>query len=192
MSTNSEKQEETGIPEPVVQAGQVEEGPLGPLPHDHGLIEQEMTSVTTLKAALEEAKHKTKELNDQVLRMHAELQNLQRVRDRDVSHAHRYALERFLGALLPAVDSLEQAVTLNPEKGIELTLKMILETLKKFGIEVVNPTGGDFDPNFHEAMTIQEDETVPENTVLSVFQKGYVLNGRLLRPARVMVSKKRS
>lgn len=167
-TTNGEKQEDTGIPEPVVQAGQVEAGTFEPLPHDHALT-----------------------VNDQIVRMHAEIQNLQRARERDVAHAHRYALERFLNALLPALDSLEQAVAVHPEKGVELTLKMILETLKKFGVEVVNPTGGDnFDPHFHEAMTTQEDNTVPENTVLSVFQKGYILNGRLLRPARVMVSKK--
>lgn len=191
MVIGNEKMEDEGALEPMIQAGQTEEA----VPHDHGLVERDEPSYVVLKTELEEAKRRAEELSNQVLRAHAELQNVQRARERDVAHAHRYALDKFLGALLPVVDSLENAVTLGGEmndafsKGVGLTLKMILETLKKFGVESINPMGEVFDPTFHEAMTIQEDSTVAENTVLSVFQKGYMLNGRLLRPARVLVSK---
>lgn len=195
MSETDTKTMETETEEPLVQAGQTEEIEKVVLPHDHELVEQH-DSVAALKLEVEELKHKNEQLSNQVLRAHAELQNLQRARERDVTQAHRYALERFLGALLPVVDGLESAVAINKEAtnpfshGVSLTLKMLLETLKKFGVEPLDPIGAIFDPNFHEAMTMQEDNTVSENTVLTVFQKGYLLNGRLLRPARVVVSKK--
>lgn len=141
------------------------------------------------------------ELNDareEVLRTHAEMQNLRRRVERDVESAHKYALEKFVGELLPVVDNLERAIaaipTDNPDnqavlEGIELTLKSFSGVLEKFAVKAVDPKGEVFDPELHQAMSMQPSSDYPPNTVIEVFQKGYTLNGRLVRPAMVVVAK---
>jgi len=135
---------------------------------------------------------------DQALRTAADLQNLRRRAEQDVEKAHKFALERFAGDLLAVVDSLERGLELTDvesqahkamREGMELTLKLLLDTLKRYQIEPVDPHGAPFDPQHHQAMTTEENAEVEPNTVLRVFQKGYLLNGRLLRPAMVVVSK---
>jgi len=135
---------------------------------------------------------------DQALRTAADLQNLRRRAEQDVEKAHKFALERFAGDLLAVVDSLERGLELTDieseaykamREGMELTLKLLLDTLKRHQIEPVDPHGAPFDPQQHQAMTTEENAEVEPNTVLRVFQKGYLLNGRLLRPAMVVVSK---
>lgn len=135
---------------------------------------------------------------DQVLRTQAEMQNLRRRLERDVENAHKYALEKFVGELLPVVDNLERAIQAiddtNDEfkavgEGIELTLKSFHDVLGRFKVDAVDPKGEPFDPELHQAMSMLELQEVQPNTVVDVFQKGYTLNGRLVRPAMVVVAK---
>lgn len=139
------------------------------------------------------------EQQDMVLRAQAEVQNMRRRCEQDVEKAHKFALEKFCSSLLPVLDNMEralQAVTNVDDEniralyeGVELTLKGFLETLGKFNIDQLDPEGEPFDPQLHEAMSTVENDNVEPNTVLTVVQKGYVLNGRVIRPAMVMVAK---
>jgi molecular chaperone GrpE len=139
---------------------------------------------------------------DAALRAQADAQNVMRRAEQDVEKARKFALERFCNELLPVVDNLERALeatvggivgnndVVRPiAEGVELTLKSFLDALKKFNIEAVDPQGEPFDPQLHQAMSLVENPDVEPNTVIAVMQKGYTLNGRLVRPAMVMVSK---
>jgi len=135
---------------------------------------------------------------DAVLRAQADAQNVTRRAAQDVEKARKFALERFCGELLPVVDNLERALetTIGDDdivkpiaEGVQLTLKSFQDALKKFQIEAVDPVGEPFDPQLHQAMSLVENKDVEPNTVIAVMQKGYTLNGRLVRPAMVMVSK---
>ncbi|GGU58170.1 protein GrpE [Pseudomonas laurentiana] len=135
---------------------------------------------------------------DQSLRAAADLQNIRRRAEQDIEKAHKFALEKFAGDLLPVIDSLERGLELSSaedenirpmREGIELTLKMFHDTLKRFNLEAIDPHGEPFNAEHHQAMAMQESAEVEPNSVLKVFQKGYQLNGRLLRPAMVVVSK---
>jgi molecular chaperone GrpE len=135
---------------------------------------------------------------DAALRAQADAQNVKRRAEQDVERARKFALERFCGELLPVVDNLERALeaaaggdeTAKPiAEGVELTLKSFMNALGKFNIEPVDPQGEPFDPNLHQAMSMVENPEVEPNTVIAVMQKGYTLNGRLVRPAMVMVSR---
>ena len=139
---------------------------------------------------------------DAALRAQADAQNVMRRAEQDVEKARKFALERFCNELLPVVDNLERALEatvgdavddneiVKPiAEGVELTLKSFLDALKKFNIEAVEPEGEPFDPQLHQAMSLVENPDVEPNTVIAVMQKGYTLNGRLVRPAMVMVSK---
>jgi molecular chaperone GrpE len=134
-----------------------------------------------------------------ILRLHADKQNVRRRAEQDVEKAHKYGQERLLSELLPVLDNLERALQAvdgdEDEKlgalrqGVELTLKSFLDCLKKFNVDVLDPVGEPFDPQYHQAMGLQESRTAEPDTVLAVMQKGYSLNGRVLRPAMVMVSR---
>ncbi|QKZ02958.1 MULTISPECIES: nucleotide exchange factor GrpE [Pseudomonas] len=135
---------------------------------------------------------------DQSLRVAADLQNVRRRADQDVEKAHKFALEKFASDLLPIMDSLERGVELSSaddealrpmREGMQLTLKMFEDTLKRYNLEAIDPHGQPFNAEHHQAMAMQESADVEPNSVLKVFQKGYQLNGRLLRPAMVVVSK---
>jgi molecular chaperone GrpE len=135
---------------------------------------------------------------DQSLRMAADLQNVRRRAEQDVEKAHKFALEKFANDLLPVVDSLERGLELSSpddeairavREGMELTLKLLQDTLKRHQLEVLDPHGAPFNPEHHQAMALEESTHVEPNSVLKVFQKGYLINGRLLRPAMVVVSK---
>jgi len=136
-------------------------------------------------------------LKEQVLRAHADAQNVRRRSEQDVEKARKFALEKFVADLLPVADNLERAIAAgNPEdetqkavlEGVELTLKSLQDTLKKYKVEMVDPAGEPFDPQLHQAMTMVPNPDMEPNTVMDVFQKGYTLNGRLVRPAMVVVS----
>jgi molecular chaperone GrpE len=139
------------------------------------------------------------EQRDMVLRAQAEVQNMRRRCEADVEKAHKFALEKFSAELLTVMDNLERALAAVPEprddrlkglcEGVELTLKGFLEILNKFSIEQVDPVGQPFDPQLHQAMTMVPNPNMEPNTVMDVMQKGYTLNGRVLRPAMVVVSK---
>jgi molecular chaperone GrpE len=154
--------------------------------------------IARLEAELAEAKATIEGQKDSVVRAAAEMENIRRRAALDVEKAHKFALEKFANELLPVIDNMDRAVefadkeneALKPViEGIELTLKSFTDALAKFNVEVVNPQGEKFNAEFHQAMTMQPSEDVEPNTVIAVMQKGYTLNGRLLRPAMVMVSK---
>jgi molecular chaperone GrpE len=146
---------------------------------------------------LEQARAKADEHYEQMMRAHAELENLKRRHERDLENAHKYGLDKFVAELLGVWDSLElghsaaQDETADVQKlreGTELTLKMLSDAMGKFGVEQIDPINQPFDPELHQAMSMQPRADVPANTVVAVVQKGYRLNGRLVRPAMVMVS----
>ena len=137
-------------------------------------------------------------VRDAQLRAQAEIENIRRRSEMDVEKAHKFALEKFANELLPVIDSLERALEVadkeNPQlaamiEGIELTLKSLLGAVRKFGVEVVGETNVPFNPEIHQAMSMMESEDVAPNHVMMVMQRGYTLNGRLLRPAMVAVAK---
>ncbi|MBK8974179.1 MAG: nucleotide exchange factor GrpE [Hahellaceae bacterium] len=139
-------------------------------------------------------------VREQLLRAHAEMQNVRRRAENDVDKARKFALERFVRELLPVVDSLEKATEAMSGKevpesvavfreGVEMTLSMAQSVIGKFDVEVVDPVGQPFSPEFHEAMSMVPNPDLAPNTVMAVLQKGYTLNGRLICPAMVMVSK---
>ena len=150
-----------------------------------------------LIALLEDARGKADEHWDQVVRTQAEMDNLRKRTERDLANAHKFALERFANELLPVKDSLEMGLaafteSADPEKlkqGVELTLQMLTAAMEKSAITEVNPENESFNPDFHQAMSMQERDDVEPNTVVTVVQKGYLLNDRLIRPAMVIVSK---
>lgn len=158
----------------------------------------EHPSYKQLEDKLTQMEQKSQEHWDNWLRSKAELENLQRRSEREIANAHKYSLEKFASEILIVVDNLERSLTAKTadhEKlkdfydGIELTLKIFLETLQKFGITQINPLGAVFNPEQHMAMTTKEDANAKSNVVLEVVQKGYLLKDRLLRPALVVVAK---
>ncbi|MDF1684753.1 MAG: nucleotide exchange factor GrpE [Legionellaceae bacterium] len=153
-------------------------------------------SYEALEQKLTDAEQKVHENWEKVVRITAEMDNLRRRSERDVSNAHRYGLEKFIKTLLPVVDSLEQAELLAEKQGdsamhegIQLTMKLLVDMLGKSNVEQMNPVGDVFNPELHEAMTMQASPEATPNTVLTVFQKGYKLNDRVIRAARVIVAK---
>ena len=153
--------------------------------------------IAMLYAELEAAKQTIADQKDSVVRAAADVDNMRRRAAQDVEKAHKFALEKFANELLPVIDNLERAIefsdkeneTLKPLlEGIDMTVKSFNDAVAKFGVEIVNPQGEQFNPDFHQAMSIQPSNDVTPNTVLAVMQKGYTLNGRLLRPAMVIVS----
>ncbi|MCV6625719.1 MAG: nucleotide exchange factor GrpE [Cellvibrionaceae bacterium] len=135
---------------------------------------------------------------DQAIRAQAEAQNVRRRAEQDVEKAHKFGLEKFVGDMLTVVDNLERALgAMDAEdealkasrEGIELTHKSLLDGLKRHKVEQIDPVGEPFDPEYHQAMTMVPNPEVEPNTVMDVFQKGYTLHGRLVRPAMVVVAK---
>ena len=146
-------------------------------------------------AGLAELKALADENWDRYLRAAAELENVRKRASRDVANAHKFALERFCSELLAVKDSLEMGLAVADKAdvqsllaGKEATLKLLTATMERFGVTELNPEGESFDPQEHEAMSMQPSSDVEPGSVLTVFQKGYALNGRLLRPARVVVA----
>ncbi len=159
--------------------------------------EQDQPSREELLAQLEDALMKADEGRDQVLRAKAELENARRRAERDVEAAHKFALEKFVNELLPVKDSLdmgeaaacaEGAQLDKVREGMEMTVKMMADAMAKFGVAEVNPMGEKFNPELHQAMSMQDVADAEPNTVINVFQKGYLLNERLVRPAMVVVA----
>lgn len=149
-----------------------------------------------LAAALADADARVKAAQDQSLRMAAELENVRKRAQRDIESANRYGLEKLAQELLPVRDSLDLAVE-NAAKadaaslieGQKATQRLLAKAFERMDIEEIDPVGQPFDPAFHEAMMMQESATAEPNSVLAVVQRGFSLNGRLLRPARVIVAR---
>jgi molecular chaperone GrpE len=166
------------------------------LQHDSEL-EQPETIEAQSGNHVEELQQKLNTLGEQLLREQAEMQNVRRRAQRDIESAHKYALEKFSSELLSVVDNLERAIDSIDEsdesqksvaEGLELTLKTFIEVLAKYNVEAVEPEGQPFDADLHQAVSTVQNKDVEPNTVINVFQKGYTLNGRLIRPAMVVVS----
>ena len=157
----------------------------------------ELDAPEVLQAALEAAREEANSLRDAALRAQAETENVRRRATRDVENAHRFALERFAADLLGVADSLEKAVESTATaqdaaavaEGVQLSLKLFLDTMRKNGIERVDPMGEPFDPSQQEAMAVVVNPHAEPNSVMEVIQRGYLLNGRVVRAARVIVSK---
>ena len=152
-----------------------------------------------LQAALDAAEQQAASLKDQLLRAHAEMDNLRRRSQRDVENAHKFGVERLLGDMLPVLDSLEKGIeaTANLEgeaasavvEGLNLSLKLFLDTLARFGLVPVDPHGEPFNPQRHEAIAMVPNPDMEPNSVMDVMQRGYVLHDRLLRAAKVVVTR---
>lgn len=178
-------------PEDALESNANEEIPSEPAagePADGAAADSEADELAALRV-------KAEENWDRYLRTAAELENVRKRAARDVENARRFALERFAGELLNVRDSLEMGLSAGADANAEslmagsvATLKLLNSTMEQFGVAELDPAGEPFDPEFHEAMTMQPSADVEPGSVLAVFQKGYTLNGRLLRPARVVVA----
>lgn len=196
--------EEEAAPETVETAADGDAPPVQPedAAGSDDLIESLRTALAEAQAALETSRAEAESSKDQALRAVAEADNVRKRADRSIENAHKYALERFVNDLLPAVDSFERAVDAAADlkesggeavssmaEGMELSLKLLMEAMQRQGIEVVDPIGAPFDPKEHEAMSVIEKPEAEPGSVIEVFQKGYTVNGRLARPARVIIAK---
>ena len=158
----------------------------------------EVEGVEDVAVALEKAREELKETEDKLLRVAAEFENQKKRLQREKETSLKYAEENLIKEILPAIDNLERAMGQDQEgedfskhllDGVELTLKGLLSTLEKFGLTPLASVGEPFDPNFHEAMTLECSNDVPEQRVIQEYEKGYMLKDRLLRAAKVVVSK---
>jgi molecular chaperone GrpE len=197
-TTNKNEQELSPeqIAEDIIQQAeeQVEEQHV----HAHDVISDEQEKINELELAVAAAQSTVADQKDSVIRAKAEVDNVRRRAAQDVEKARKFALEKFAGEMLVTVDNLERALE-NIDKedesqksiieGIELTYQGLTSSLEKFGVKPVDPKDQPFNPELHQAMSMQEVPDVAPNTVIAVMQKGYELNGRLIRPAMVMVSK---
>lgn len=188
MSTDENRNEHEELNEALEAAkeeAQAAEGEAG---------DNETSEVEALQAQVQE-------FQEQMLRSQAEMQNVRRRAEIDVEKAHKFALEKFVKELLPVADSLEKAVestegheesgelVASIREGVEMTLSLFMSSLKKFNVEQINPVGEPFDPQHHEAMSMVPAPDAEPNSVVAVVQKGYLLNGRVVRPAMVIVAK---
>lgn len=160
--------------------------------------EQTGEVVDNVEKQLSEAQAEIAALKEQVLRSAADVQNARRRAEKDVEKAHKFALDKFVNEMLPIVDSLERALETSSaddeatkalRDGVEMTLGMYIAGLAKFNVDRIDPQGEAFDPVSHQAMSMVDAPDAQPNTVIAVMQKGYSLNGRLIRPAMVIVSK---
>lgn len=158
--------------------------------------DQHVDDLESLQRELDESQKKAEDNWDKALRATAELENVKRRAEKDVAGAHKYALEKFAKELLPVIDSLEKAQEIEADaehikamqEGVELTHKLFLDTVKKFAIEQIDPVDDAFNPELHEALSMVPHPEAKSQTVIEVFQKGYSLNGRVIRAAKVVVA----
>jgi molecular chaperone GrpE len=157
---------------------------------------QGASELEPLQQAVAAAEAQAQTARDQALRALAELENVRKRAQRDVENAHRFALEKFAQELLPVKDSLDLAIesagradAASLVEGQAATQRLLIKALERGGIVEINPVGEPFDANLHEAIAAQPSETAEPNSVLAVVQRGYTLNGRLLRAARVIVAR---
>lgn len=155
-------------------------------------------SVSTLQAEIQEVREHLQTAQDETVRAQAEVINMRRRAEQDVAKAHKFGQEKLVNALLPVLDNLGRAISACDNdnatvealrEGVAMTQKMLVDNLVKFNVTEIDPLGQPFDPNMHEAITMIANPNVEPNTVVEVMHKGYSLNGRLVRPAMVIVSK---
>lgn len=189
MAENKTQQQETQEQEaiPMVEAAA----------QDETLEQVEQTIAGDIEALLNEARDEAAKHRDMALRLQADMENLRRRTRLDIEEARKFALEKFVDALIPAMDSMEMglqaaanesATVESIREGLEMTFKQMLDILQSFNVERLDPKGEKFNPQLHEAMTMVPSTDHESQTVMDVFQKGYTLNDRLVRPARVIVA----
>ena len=190
----SDEQNKVDIEEEI---GDAEAGGQNETDLDEPKVEPEDVVVLNNDEQVAAAKEEVAQIKEQMLRDQAETQNVRKRLQQDVERARKFALEKFAEDLLPVMDNLERAITSASDEdavkpvveGIELTLKSFTDTLAKYNVEKIDPHGEPFDPQLHQAMTMVPNPDLEPNSVMDVVQKGYSLNGRLIRPAMVVVSK---
>ena len=194
MSSKEQKTPEGQAPEEIIREQQDEFEAVEPQDAAEQVDPRDET-IANLETQLAEAETRER---DSLLRAKAEMENLRRRTEQDVEKAHKFALEKFVNDLLPVIDSLDRALEVadknNAEmapmvEGIELTLKSMLDVVRKYGVEVVGDINVPMDPNIHQAIAMVESDEVSPGNVLMVMQKGYTLNGRTIRAAMVSVAK---
>ncbi|MEQ4450999.1 MULTISPECIES: nucleotide exchange factor GrpE [Kosakonia] len=195
MSSKEQKTPDGQAPEEIIMEQHDEVEAVVESDDSAGQVDPRDEKIANLEAQLAEAENRERET---VLRVKAEMENLRRRTEQDIEKAHKFALEKFINELLPVIDSLDRALEVadkdNAEmapmvEGIELTLKNMLDVVKKFGVEVIAETDVPLDPNVHQAIAMVESEEIAAGKVLGVMQKGYTLNGRTIRAAMVTVAK---
>ena len=208
--SRKKKQSEEIMDEQKIQDTQkideVDETLLPPYQAGTGITEELVTddaqgeeiNIDSLMQEIEEQKRTAAENLDKALRVQAEMENMRKRTARDIENAHKYSMERFVTDLLPVIDSMELGLSAASDnaadiaslkEGMELTFKMFVASLEKFGVKVINPQGEKFNPELHQAVSMLAEEGVASGNVINVMQKGYELNGRLIRPAMVIVAK---
>jgi molecular chaperone GrpE len=199
MAKRKHSENSNGSGEPTPAAGVTNSGTAVEemIAQANAQAEAQPLAAPDLEAELQEARDEAAAHLDDFLRARADLENLSKRAARDVENARKFGLERFMTELLPVKDSVELGLNAAGEsaadvvklrEGLELTLKLFNAASEKFGLQEVNPEGQNFDPEYHQAMSIQEGSGAAPGTVLMVVQKGYLLNDRLLRPAMVIVA----
>ena len=189
MSSGNEELEQT---EEAAGSGALDDVETDIAFEEKGIVDSEEALLQQLK----EAEKKAEENWQLLLRTKAEMENLRKRTEKDLEKAHKYGIEKFVNEMLPVKDSMElglaaqDATVESLHEGMELTMNMFSSALEKLGVKEINPENEAFDPELHQAMTMQDSDEVDANTVLAVMQKGYLLNERLVRPAMVVVSKK--
>ncbi|WP_066014538.1 nucleotide exchange factor GrpE [Endozoicomonas atrinae] len=195
-NTKAEDQVEKPEATEAETSADVEAAVVDPILEEAPEIEAQAIDDTARR--IEELEEQLAQAKDQTLRAHAEAMNTKRRAEQDVEKAHKFALEKFVNELIPVVESLEKGIESAEQgegqhetmlEGMRLTYKQLLDALAKFNVEQVNPEGQPFDPNFHQAISMVPNPDMEPNTVMNVFQKGYTLHGRVIRPAMVVVSK---
>ncbi|MGI9307641.1 MAG: nucleotide exchange factor GrpE [Gammaproteobacteria bacterium] len=193
MSKKSESKEQENTEAELAETMVLQDGEAG---EPSGEAAAELLGVEDLQQALDAAQAQAEENWSKFVRASAELDNVRKRNTRDVENARRFGIENFAAEVLATVDSLEMGLEVGTEASVETllegkkaTLKQLQAAMEKFGVVEILPAGEPFDPELHEAMSVQPSDTAEPGSVLTVVQKGYLLNGRLLRPARVVVAK---
>jgi len=181
---NTDNTEENAVEQPNKEQQDVE----------HEQTEDAEGAIEQLREELAKAEAKAAESWDTLMRLQAEMDNQRKRSEKQVSDAHKYAVQKFVEQLLPVIDSLEMGLQAEGDldsirEGMNLTLKQFESVMEKSNLEAVSPLGEKFNPELHEAMAMQPSDEYDDGVVSSVMQKGYTLNGRLVRPAMVMVAK---
>lgn len=206
MSTNNgnkPEQKDVDVESKTTEEMKQKQGDVSADENDAQVAEKKTTEEATseangetlsLEAALEKAEAKANANWERVLRMQADMDNLRRRKEQEISDVRKFAVKDFVESLIPVMDSLEMGLSVDGDlkairEGMQMTQKQFLAALAKHKVEVESPEGQPFDPERHQAMTMQPSKEHKDNEVITVLQKGYVLNGRLVRPAMVVVCK---
>lgn len=197
MSNSEQTTENQQVPEAEVELASVETDTPDADSVEQAAADNELSGdelVAQLREKLEATEKKANENWESFVRLQAEMDNHRKRSEKQVEDAHKFATQKFVEGLLPVVDSLEMGMAADGSveqlrEGMSLTMKQFESVMEKFNIETVNPMGEKFNPDLHQAMAMQPNPEMENNTVMAVMQKGFTLNGRLVRPAMVMVVK---